>query len=70
MPYYEFVVRGEVDADTLEQETGLSCTVVDRAVRLGGDLIDRAALHGIIERMYRLGLDLVTVERRSPRHAP
>jgi hypothetical protein len=70
MPYYEFVVRGEVDADALEQETGLSCTVVDRAAWLGGELIDRAALYGIIERMYRLGLDLVTVERRSPRHAP
>jgi hypothetical protein len=71
MPYYEFIVRGEVDADVLEQETGLSCTVVDRAVCLGGELIDRAALHGLIERMYRLGLDLVTVERgRSVRHAP
>ncbi len=64
MPYYEFTVRGEVDADALEQETGLTCTVVGHAVRVGGELIDRAALHGIIERMYRLGLDLVEVERR------
>jgi hypothetical protein len=64
MPYYEFIVRGEVDADALEQETGLTCTVVDRAVRIGGELSDRAALHGILERMYRLGLDLRAVERR------
>jgi hypothetical protein len=64
MPYSEFIVRGEVDADALEQETGLTCTVADRAVRVGGELIDRAALHGILERMYRLGLDLVAVERR------
>ena len=70
MPYYEFIVRGEVDADALEQETGLSCTVADRALRLDGELIDRAALHGMIERVYRLGLDLVAVERRSARHAP
>ena len=64
MPYYEFIVRGEVDPDALEQETGLSCTVVDQVVRVGGELIDRAALHGTIERIHRLGLDLVAVERR------
>lgn len=67
MPYYEFIVRGEPDVDVaaLEAETGLRCTPVGRAARLGGELVDEAALHGIITRVYRLGLDLVAVERRS-----
>lgn len=74
MPYYEFIVTSdvadEVDVDTLETETGLRCTPLDRTARLDGELVDRAALHGTIERVYRLGLDLVAVERRSSRHAP
>lgn len=70
MPYYELVVRGDpdVDIEALEIETGMRCTRLDRAARLDGELVDRAALHGVIERVYRLGLDLVAVERRSNRH--
>jgi hypothetical protein len=69
VPYYEFIVSGDVDVRSLESETGLRCTPLDRAARLDGELIDRAALHGAIERVYRLGLDLLALERRSSRHA-
>jgi hypothetical protein len=71
VPYYEFIVKGDADVDVhaLETETGLRCTPLDRAARLDGELIDQAALHGAIERVYRLGLDLMTVERRPSRHA-
>lgn len=70
MPYYELVVSGppELDAPTIAAETGLRCTVVDGATRLDGELVDRAALNGAIERIYRLGLVLLAVERRSGRH--
>jgi hypothetical protein len=72
VPYYELVVRGEpdVDIEALEVETGMHCTRLERAARLDGELVDRAALHGVIERVFRLGFDLVTVERRSSRHIP
>lgn len=72
MPYYEFVVRGdrEVDIEILEAETGMRCIRADRTARLDGELVDRAALHGVIERVFRLGLDLVAVERRSSHHVP
>jgi hypothetical protein len=74
LPYYEFIVTSdvhdEVDVDTLETETGLRCTRLDRTARLDGELVDQAALHGTIERVYRLGLDLIAVERRSSRHVP
>jgi hypothetical protein len=71
VPYYEFIVRGDPDVDVraVESETGLRCTLTERAARLDGELIDRAALHGAIERVYRLGLDLLALERRSSRHA-
>jgi hypothetical protein len=72
VPYYEFVVRGDRDADIeiLEAETGMRCIRMDRTARLDGELVDRAALHGVIERVFRLGLDLVAVERRSSHHVP
>lgn len=71
MPYYEFIVKGDADVDIaeLETETGLRCTRLDRVARLDGELIDQAALHGAIERVYRHGLDLLALERRSSRHA-
>lgn len=71
MPYYEFIVRGpsDVDARALESATGLRCTPLDRTAKLDGELVDRAALHGVIEGLYRLGLDLEAVERRTSRHA-
>ena len=71
VPYYEFIVRGqsELDVNALESVTGLRCTRADRVTRLDGELIDRAALHGVIEGLYRLGLDLLAVERRASHHA-
>ena len=70
MPYYEFIVRGQADVDTqtLESTTGLRCTSLDRTTRLDGELVDRAALHGVIDSLYRMGLDLLAVERSSSRH--
>jgi hypothetical protein len=70
MPYYEFTLAGDVDPAALERETGLRCTLVAHGVLAGGELADRAALHGIIERVYRLGLDLISLERRSTHHVP
>ena len=65
MPYYEFLIRDATDADlgALEAETGLRYTPLDRAARLDGELVDRAALHGAITRVLDLGVDLVGVQR-------
>jgi hypothetical protein len=71
VPYYELIVSDDVDVDlrTLESETGLRSTALEQATRLDGELVDRAALHGAIEGVYRLGLELLALERRSGRHA-
>ena len=55
---------------SMESATGLRCTPLDRSARLAGELIDRAALHAVIDGLYRLGFDLMAVERSSRRHAP
>ena len=54
MPFYEFTLSGDLDPGVVEQETGLRCTRRP-GPRARGELVDRAALHGTIERMYRLG---------------
>jgi hypothetical protein len=70
VPYYEFIVEGHgvPDDRALEDETGLRCRPWGSALRLDGELVDRAALHGMIDRMFRLGYRLVALERRSTRH--
>jgi hypothetical protein len=67
VPFYEFIVRDDPDVDfaDLEAETGLRCTRTGRAARLDGELIDSAALQGTLARLFRLGVDLVAIERRT-----
>lgn len=71
VPYYDLIVSAhpDIDARAVESETGLRCTPAERGWRLDGELVDRAALHGAIERIFRLGLELLSLERRSSRHA-
>lgn len=66
VPYYELVVSGADgdDVEVLERETGLRSSPLDGSTLLAGELVDRAALHGAIEHVYRLGLDLERLERR------
>jgi hypothetical protein len=71
VPYYELTVSGRPDLEpsTIAAETGLPCARAEGVMRLVGELVDRAALHGAITRIYRLGLELRAVERRpEPSH--
>jgi hypothetical protein len=62
---YEFVLRGEIgdrfgllfEGMRLERIAG--CTV------LTGPVLDQAHLHGLIEQIQELGLELVSVNPRS-----
>jgi hypothetical protein len=66
LTFYEFIVRDDPDIDfaDFEAETGLRCTRSGRAARLDGELVDSAALHGALARLFQLGVDLVAIERR------
>lgn len=62
MALYEVRVRGEVPD---EEAAALGLVVVRRASEtvLRGAVVDQAELHGLIERVFGLGLDLVEVRR-------
>jgi hypothetical protein len=65
MPYYEITVQGPLDPATVQDELGLRCTPGDGRVRLIGELVDGAALHGALGWLHGRGLELLAVERRS-----
>ena len=60
---YQLVVRGELDArlqyllEPMRFEPAAGQTV------LSGNLVDQAQLHGVLERIEELGLELLSVER-------
>jgi hypothetical protein len=62
---YEIRVKGRVSDALLPHFAGLSARVDPETV-LYGDVEDQAALHGLLDRIESLGLELVEV-RRYPR---
>lgn len=67
MPFYEFIVRDNpaIDFADLEVDTGLRCLRSGRIARFDGELIDSAALEGVLWRLFQLGVDLVAIECSS-----
>jgi hypothetical protein len=66
MDQYEIRVRGRVTPPLLARFEGLHATVEPVETVLHGPLADQAALHGMIQLVNALGLELVEV-RRHPR---
>jgi hypothetical protein len=67
---YEFRVTGAVPEDTLIEIEGIHVTAVIRSPPPGraqtvmrGPVPDQAALHGIMNRLYSIGLDIIEVRR-------
>ncbi len=60
---YEIRVSGAVPAAVLTEIEGAQVTVEPVQTILRGPVADQAALHGIINRLQRLGLDLIEVRR-------
>ena len=59
---YRIVVRGELDDRFAYLFNGMEMQRIDGATVLTGD-VDQAQLHGYIERLEELALELVTVEQ-------
>ena len=62
---YEVRVVGAVGSAAREAFADLTVDVEPAATVLSGDL-DQAALHGLIERIRSLGLELVDIRRTRP----
>jgi hypothetical protein len=61
---YELVVRGRIGSRVLCALEGLEVTAsTPEETRLRGWMSDQAALHGVLERIRDLGLELIDVHR-------
>ena len=60
---YEIRIRGRVRPALLEDFDGLEQSVEKVETVLHGPVVDQAALHGLLQRIEALGLELVEVRR-------
>jgi hypothetical protein len=67
MDQYEIRVRGRVTPALLTRFEGLASKVEPVETVLHGPLADQAALHGMIDLVRALGLELVEVRKVSTR---
>jgi hypothetical protein len=64
---YEIRIKGQVSEQVLSAFEGMDACVQARETVLRGPVIDQAALHGLLDRIQALGLELVEVRRLGPR---
>ena len=60
---YEIHIRGRVGPELAEIFDGLNAEVQPVETVLHGEIVDQAALHGILDRVRALGLELMEVRR-------
>jgi len=60
---YRIVVRGELDDRFAYLFNGMDMQRIEGTTVLTGNVLDQAQLHGYIERLEELALELVTVEQ-------
>ena len=60
---YTIVVRGELDDRFAHLFNGMGMERVEGTTVLTGRVIDQAQLHGFIERLEELGLELLSVKQ-------
>lgn len=60
---YEISVSGELPASVLDEVEHFSVEIVPVRTVMRGPVPDQAALHGIINRLQSLGLDLIEIRR-------
>ena len=60
---YRLVVRGELDDRFAYLFNGMDMEQTQGTTVLTGEVIDQAQLHGFIDRIEELGLDLLSLEQ-------
>jgi hypothetical protein len=61
--HYRLVVRGELDARYASLFEAMAMDRVGGKTVLTGEVVDQAHLHGLIERIEELGLELLEIQR-------
>ena len=67
---YEFRVRGRLAERLLSSFEGFDAEVRPVETILSGEVTDQAALHGVLEQIESLGLELVEVRQVDERRQP
>ncbi len=65
---YEIHIRGRVSEQLLTVFEGMDATVQSVETVLRGPVQDQAALHGLLDRIQSLGLELIEVRRLPESH--
>jgi hypothetical protein len=60
---YEIRIKGRVGAELTSAFEGLQADVKPVETVLHGEIVDQAALHGVLDRVAALGLELIEVRR-------
>jgi hypothetical protein len=63
VPRYEIRVRGRVSDATLSMLEGMEADLAPAETVLHGPVVDQARLHGLLDRIQALGLELIEVRR-------
>jgi hypothetical protein len=67
---YQLVVRGELDERYGYLFEGMQMARLEGTTIIAGGVRDQAQLHGLIERIEELGLELLSVQQQTVKHAP
>ena len=60
---YVITVRGRIGPTVLDAFDGMHAAFTSTETLLRGQIVDQAALHGVLERIESLGLELLDVRR-------
>jgi hypothetical protein len=63
VPRYEIRVRGRVSEATLQALEGMDADLAPAETVFHGPVTDQAGLHGLLDRIQSLGLELIEVRR-------
>lgn len=66
VPRYEIRVRGRVSDAALSSFEGMDADLAPAETVLHGPVSDQAGLHGLLDRIQSLGLELIEVRRLPP----
>jgi hypothetical protein len=64
--HYEITVGGRLSATLITAFDGLTAESSAAETTLRGEIVDQAALFGVLERIESLGLELLDIRRTAP----